>query len=164
MIQGVAIKKIITHHDDRGFFAEIVKFGEETFHEIKQTSYTETYPGVIKAFHWHKKQWDIWFVAKGMAQVVLYDLRENSILTDFCIIGSGNSITHIRALSQHLNKSFKNIGILPRNIEGTPESQWILMDYNDVLIHLFLEDLRRYYDIEKLFENNVLIYPETESI
>jgi dTDP-4-dehydrorhamnose 3,5-epimerase len=78
MIEGVAIKKVKANQDDRGFFAEIVKAGEETYHEIRQTSYSETYPGVIKAFHWHKRQWDIWCVVKGMAQVVLYDLREDS--------------------------------------------------------------------------------------
>lgn len=78
MIDGVKTKKINHIHDDRGFLAEILKFGEETFFEIKQTSYTETYPGVIKAFHWHKRQVDIWFVVRGMAQVVLYDLREDS--------------------------------------------------------------------------------------
>jgi len=78
MIDGVKIKQVKRSSDDRGFFAEIIKFGEDTFHEVKQTSYTETYPGVIKAFHWHKKQWDVWFVVKGMAQVVLYDLRPES--------------------------------------------------------------------------------------
>ncbi|MBI5077388.1 dTDP-4-dehydrorhamnose 3,5-epimerase family protein [Candidatus Falkowbacteria bacterium] len=78
MIDGVKIKQIKKFSDDRGFFAEIVKEGEETFCQIKQTSYTETYPGVIKAFHWHKKQWDVWFVARGMAQVVLHDLRAES--------------------------------------------------------------------------------------
>ncbi len=72
------MKKIISFYDDRGFFAEVCKFGEETFHEIKQTSYSETLPGVIKAFHWHKRQWDVWFLVKGSAQVVLYDLRDNS--------------------------------------------------------------------------------------
>jgi len=78
MIKGVKIKKIVSNHDDRGFFAEVLKFGEESYHDIKQTSYAETYPGVIKAFHWHKKQWDIWFPVKGAAQIVLYDLRKNS--------------------------------------------------------------------------------------
>lgn len=78
MIQGVKIKQLKINYDDRGFFSEIFKFGEEGFFEVKQTSYTETYPGVIKAFHWHKKQWDAWFVMKGMAQVVLHDLREGS--------------------------------------------------------------------------------------
>mgnify|MGYP000164959636 CR=1 FL=1 len=78
MIEGVKIKQVKRFCDDRGFLSEILKFGEETFHPIKQTTYTETYPGVIKAFHWHKKQWDMWFVVKGMAQVVLYDLRDDS--------------------------------------------------------------------------------------
>ena len=78
MIKGVQVKQLNIRNDDRGFFAEILKFGEKIFQEIKQTSYTETYPGVIKAFHWHKKQSDIWFVATGMAQVVLHDLRVKS--------------------------------------------------------------------------------------
>ncbi|NQU83667.1 MAG: dTDP-4-dehydrorhamnose 3,5-epimerase family protein [Parcubacteria group bacterium] len=78
MIQNVKIKQLKLFHDDRGFFSEVIKFGEESFFEVKQTSYTETHPGVIKAFHWHKKQWDGWFVIKGTAQVVLYDLRETS--------------------------------------------------------------------------------------
>jgi len=78
MINDVKIKQLKKHCDDRGFFAEIIKNGEETFHEVKQTSYTETQPGVIKAFHWHKKQWDVWFVVRGMAQVVLHDLRADS--------------------------------------------------------------------------------------
>ncbi len=78
MINDVHVKHITRIPDDRGFFAEVLKFGEESFAEIKQTSYTETHPGVIKAFHWHKKQTDIWFVASGMAQVVLHDLRKAS--------------------------------------------------------------------------------------
>ena len=78
MIYGVKVKKLNIICDDRGFLTEVLKFGEETFRNIKQTTYTETYPGVIKAFHYHKKQTDIWFVVKGMAQVVLYDLRKTS--------------------------------------------------------------------------------------
>lgn len=78
MIAGVKIKQLKIFPDDRGFLTEIIKQGDEVFANIKQTTYTETYPGVIKAFHWHRKQTDVWFVAKGMAQVVLYDLREDS--------------------------------------------------------------------------------------
>src|SRR4030042_2089181 len=78
MIEGVKIKQLKIFPDDRGFITEIIKDDEETFIETKQSTYTEAYPGVIKAFHWHKKQTDVWFVASGMAQVVLFDLRENS--------------------------------------------------------------------------------------
>jgi len=95
MIYGVKIKKLNIICDDRGFLTEVLKFGEETFRNIKQTTYTETYPGVIKAFHYHKKQTDIWFVVKGMAQVVLYDLRKTSPTkgeTDVFYMGEKNPI------------------------------------------------------------------------
>lgn len=78
MINGVRVKQLKIFTDDRGLLTEVLKHGESTFAEIKQTTYTETYPGVIKAFHWHKNQADIWFFSKGMAQVALYDLRKDS--------------------------------------------------------------------------------------
>jgi dTDP-4-dehydrorhamnose 3,5-epimerase len=95
MIDGVAVKQMKRWCDDRGFFSEVIKEGEETFHEVKQTSYTETLPGVIKAFHWHKRQWDVWFVVSGMAQVVLYDQREDSSTqgeTQVIVCGKDNPV------------------------------------------------------------------------
>ncbi len=93
MIKGVSVKKLTSFYDDRGFFTEVIKFGEETYHPVKQTSYTETYPGIIKAFHWHKKQSETWFIVKGNARVVLYDLRKDSPTkgqTDTLCVGEGN--------------------------------------------------------------------------
>ena len=78
MIEGVQIKKIIKYCDDRGFLAEILKENDPFFKNIKQTTYTESFPGVIKAFHYHKTQDDIWFVSRGLAQIVLHDLRQIS--------------------------------------------------------------------------------------
>ncbi len=77
MIKGVVIKKVIKHSDERGFFAELIKFGEKSFYEVLQTSYCETKPGIIKAFHIHD-YWEIWCVIKGQAKVVLYDMRPDS--------------------------------------------------------------------------------------
>ena len=93
MIKDVKVEKLKLYPDDRGFFVEVLKEGNPIFKNIKQTSYTETYPGVIKAFHWHKNQTDIWFVAKGMAQAVLYDLRKDSPTykeTDVICLGEQN--------------------------------------------------------------------------
>jgi dTDP-4-dehydrorhamnose 3,5-epimerase len=78
MIDGVKIKKLIKHPDSRGFFIEILRNDDKLLKKFGQTSYTFTRPGIIKAFHWHKKQDDLWFVATGSAQVVLYDLRKKS--------------------------------------------------------------------------------------
>ncbi len=78
MIEGVVLKPLKVHCDDRGIFMELLRVDDPFFRKFGQTSFTLTYPGVIKAFHWHKRQDDLWFVASGMAQVVLYDLREDS--------------------------------------------------------------------------------------
>lgn len=78
MIDGVQIKKLSVHSDDRGCLIELVRCDDPFFAPIKQTTYTEAFPGVIKAFHWHKKQADVWFFSSGTAQVVLFDRRPDS--------------------------------------------------------------------------------------
>lgn len=78
MIAGVRLKKLIRHADDRGYFMEIVRDDDEILERFGQFSVSLSYPGVIKAFHYHKKQDDIWFFPKGNAQVVLHDLRQDS--------------------------------------------------------------------------------------
>jgi dTDP-4-dehydrorhamnose 3,5-epimerase len=77
-IHDVVVKKLVTHSDDRGYFREILRDDDNTLRRFGQTAVTKTYPGVIKAFHWHKDQDDIWYVADGMARVVLYDRRPDS--------------------------------------------------------------------------------------
>ncbi|AGX04182.1 MULTISPECIES: dTDP-4-dehydrorhamnose 3,5-epimerase family protein [Bacillaceae] len=77
-IEGVITKKLIKHCDDRGFFAEVVRDDENLLSHFGQLSWSTSYPGVIKAFHYHEEQDDLWFFPSGNAQVVLYDLRENS--------------------------------------------------------------------------------------
>jgi len=78
VIDGVRVKKLIKHVDDRGYFMEILRDDDELLKRFGQASLSLTYPGVIKAFHYHKKQDDLWFFPKGNAQVVLYDMREDS--------------------------------------------------------------------------------------
>lgn len=77
-IHDVVVKKLVTHSDDRGYFREILRDDDDLLRRFGQTSVTKTYPGVIKAFHWHEAQDDIWYVADGMARVVLYDRRAAS--------------------------------------------------------------------------------------
>lgn len=77
-IHDVIIKKLVTHPDDRGYFREVLRDDDNLLKRFGQTSVTKTYPGVIKAFHWHKKQDDLWYVVDGMARVVLHDVREDS--------------------------------------------------------------------------------------
>lgn len=77
-ISGVKEKKIVRHCDDRGFFQEILRDDDELLSRFGQCSMSKSYPGVIKAFHYHELQDDLWFFPYGNAQVVLYDLRDGS--------------------------------------------------------------------------------------
>ena len=78
MIDGVKIKKLQRHADERGCLTEILRRDDEIFVEFGQIYASVNYPGVIRAWHYHKKQDDFFAVVKGMAKVVLYDAREGS--------------------------------------------------------------------------------------
>jgi len=87
MIHGVKIKKLRVHQDvadtneviDRpGHLMEVLRDDDDLLSKFGQTTFTVAYPGTIKAFHWHKKQDDLWFFSHGKAVVVLHDLREGS--------------------------------------------------------------------------------------
>ena len=77
-IHDVVVKKLVTYSDDRGYFREILRDDDNLLKQFGQTSFTKTYPGVVKAFHWHQAQDDLWYVADGMIRVVLYDRRPDS--------------------------------------------------------------------------------------
>ncbi|MEX2160067.1 MAG: dTDP-4-dehydrorhamnose 3,5-epimerase family protein [Dehalococcoidia bacterium] len=79
MIEGVEIKQLVTHPDERGFFREIVRSTEDVVREgWKQISHSLMHPGVAKAWHLHKTQIDWWYVPVGDLKVALYDTRNGS--------------------------------------------------------------------------------------
>lgn len=88
MIEGVKIKELKIHKDkhqagkevvqDPGFLIEVLRNDDGLLSKFGQTTFTLANKGTIKAFHWHKNQDDLWFMASGRAVIVLYDLRENS--------------------------------------------------------------------------------------
>lgn len=78
MIEGVQVKRLVKHCDDRGFFTEILRDDDNLLSHFGQASISKTYPGVVKAFHYHEHQDDLWFFPAGYAQVVLHDLRKDS--------------------------------------------------------------------------------------
>jgi len=87
MIRGVKIKKLKVWQDKPdvepskiklGFLMEVLRSDEGLLSKFGQTTFTVTYKGTIKAFHWHKIQDDLWFIATGRAKIVLHDLRKKS--------------------------------------------------------------------------------------
>lgn len=77
-IEGVKVKTLKRWFDASGDLTEIIKEGEETFINVKQSNHTVCSHGIIKAFHYHKKQTDVWYCPIGLIQVILYDARKES--------------------------------------------------------------------------------------
>lgn len=78
MIQGILVKKLRVMCDERGRLMEILRNDEEAFKKFGQVYLTTAYPGVTKAWHYHRKQWDNFCVVRGMMKIVCYDSREGS--------------------------------------------------------------------------------------
>ncbi len=91
--------------------------------------------------------------------IVLTDLRDVSLLADFFVICEAPSDRQINAITDYVREEVKlKTGLMPLRVEGRGESGWVLMDYSDVLVHIFDPDIRSYYDLESLWrEATVLV-------
>jgi ribosome-associated protein len=89
---------------------------------------------------------------KAEALVVL-DLRKAAGFTDFFLICSGSNARQIRAIGDSIIEALAGEGIKPEHIEGYDRSEWILLDYFDFVVHVFSQQLREFYGLERLWGN-----------
>ncbi len=87
-------------------------------------------------------------------EIVVLDMRGRSPLADFFIIAQGRSTRHVQGTANKTQKNLKKKGIRCIGIEGEQEGKWILMDYGDVVVHLFYEPIRDLYDLEGLWSDS----------
>ncbi len=88
---------------------------------------------------------------KKAKNVLMLELKDLSIMSDYFVICSGESTTHVRAIVDNIEEEFRLKKIKPSGIEGYKLSQWVLMDYSDVIVHVFEEETRAFYELEKLW-------------
>jgi len=88
---------------------------------------------------------------KRAADLTVLDVQRVSSITDYFLVCSGKSAPHLRTIVDAIRMELKADGIRPLHAEGKPESGWVLLDYGDVLVHVFLEDTRAYYALERLW-------------
>jgi ribosome-associated protein len=81
----------------------------------------------------------------------LFDVRAISEITDYVVIVTGNSPPHLKALSNEIQSSLKQQGVQSYRRAGEPEGGWVVVDYVDVIIHIFSPTARRYYAVEELW-------------
>ena len=98
------------------------------------------------------------FVVEGLQEIkgqniTVLDLREiENAVTDFFIIAEGNSNTQVNSLADSVHKVVReNVGDKPWHIEGRDNSEWVLMDYVTVVVHIFQKGIREFYDLEGLW-------------
>jgi ribosome-associated protein len=90
-------------------------------------------------------------VAHKGIEPVLLEVTEFCSFADYFIICSGGSRRHVLALAQHLEEAMARAGLKPLGVEGLEEGQWVLLDYNTMVIHLFMQPLREFYNLEDLW-------------
>ena len=83
--------------------------------------------------------------------LVVLDVQGLSSVTDYFLVCSGRSTTHAASIVESIRAALKTAEVRPLHAEGTPESGWMLLDYGDVLVHVFLGDTRVYYALERLW-------------
>lgn len=96
---------------------------------------------------------------KGRDLVVL-PVAELTEITDFMILISGTSNRHVKSLVDRLVEAAKEAGIQPRGVEGRETNEWVLVDLGDVLVHVMQAETRKFYDLERLWQD---IPTDTES-
>jgi ribosome-associated protein len=81
----------------------------------------------------------------------LLEVSKLTSVADYFLICTGRSDTQVRAIAQHLEESLGREGIRPLHVEGYTRGQWVLMDYGDIVIHIFYQPIRNFYDLESLW-------------
>ena len=102
---------------------------------------------------------------KAMVLAALEDAKANDIrqldvrgltdITDWMVVASGTSTRHVLALADHVRTQVKAQGLSPIGTEGESGSDWVLLDFGDVVVHLMLPDARGFYDLEGLWDDRL---------
>ena len=102
---------------------------------------------------------------KKGTDVVRIDVKEKTILADYYVIAKGRSLTHVRSLAENLEEEMDKIGVFPLRREGVREGRWAVLDYGDVFVHIFNDESRLFYHLERLWDegNNLVRIEDGET-
>jgi ribosome-associated protein len=85
--------------------------------------------------------------------LVILEVKNLSSFTDYFIVCSGNSDRQVQAISAHIEEKLGKEEIHPLSVEGKREGRWVLLDYGDVVVHVFYQPVRDFYDLERLWSD-----------
>ena len=90
---------------------------------------------------------------KQAMDIKILDIRDVTVMADYFIIAHGNNPNHVKTLIDNTEEQLDKEGYVVKNIEGKGSTSWILMDYGDVIIHIFGKDDRFFYDLERIWSD-----------
>lgn len=94
---------------------------------------------------------------KKAGDIRVIDISEVSVMADYFIIASGLNRNQVQAMADNVEDRLQAAGVRPRQIEGYQTANWILMDFNDIIVHVFNEEDRMFYNLEKIWLDGKLI-------
>ncbi len=92
-------------------------------------------------------------LGKKAENIIVLDVRGLTSVADFFIVCSGRSNRQVAAIADFVERNLKKKGMKPLSVEGKNEGLWVLLDYGDVIIHVFYESVRKFYDLEGLWSD-----------
>ena len=91
--------------------------------------------------------------AKRGKDIVALKVDELTVITDYMVIATGTSATQVRALAEHVEEELEKMDVFAKRREGLSEGRWCVLDYGDVMVHIFHEQDREYYQLERLWSD-----------
>ncbi len=85
--------------------------------------------------------------------LAILEVKKLSSFADYFVISSGSSDRQVQAIASHIEEKLGKQGLRPLGIEGKREGRWVLLDYGDVVIHIFYQPIREFYDLERLWSD-----------
>jgi len=85
------------------------------------------------------------------SKIAILKVEDLSTLTDYFVVGTGTSRVQTQSMAENIEKEMEKAGITSKRVEGLQEGRWILMDYGQIIIHIFQEDERNFYNLERLW-------------
>jgi ribosome-associated protein len=83
--------------------------------------------------------------------IIRIDVKDKSSVADYFIVASGRSTTQTRALIEYVEEEMDKLGVMPNRREGVKDGRWAVLDYGDVIVHVFNDETRLFYHLEKLW-------------
>ena len=96
-------------------------------------------------------------IDRKATDVVLLNLKGVTDMTDYFVVASGTSDTHVRAVAQHVLEEMEKEGVTAHHIEGLTQGRWVLLDFVDFVVHVFHPSLRSFYQLERLWSDAEVI-------